>query len=139
MKNTFAGPFHENRSSHRRSSVRKAVLRNFEKFTGKHQCQRIFFNKVADPRHRALRWLIQQKAAISNNYFLESEQKRMCYLQTYFPLKLTNHNISKVGYSNPKFFHRGKSIKIFLRKDKYCWKRLEKSKYWDNQFSKAFW
>ena len=35
-----------------RSSVRKGVLRNFEKFTGKHLCQSFFFNKVAGLRHR---------------------------------------------------------------------------------------
>ena len=27
---------------------KKGVLRNFAKFTGKHLCQRLFFNKVAD-------------------------------------------------------------------------------------------
>ena len=31
------------RSSHRRCSVRKGVLRNFAKFTGKHLCQSLFF------------------------------------------------------------------------------------------------
>ena len=35
------------RSSHQRWSVRKGVLRNFTKFTGKHLCQVLFFNKVA--------------------------------------------------------------------------------------------
>ena len=35
------------RSSHRRCSVRKGVLRNFTKFTEKHLRQSIFFNKVA--------------------------------------------------------------------------------------------
>ena len=35
------------RSSHRRCSVRKGVLRNFGKFTGKHLCQSLSFNKVA--------------------------------------------------------------------------------------------
>ena len=35
------------RSSHRRCSVRKGFLRNFAKFTGKHLCQSLFFNKVA--------------------------------------------------------------------------------------------
>ena len=35
------------RSSHRRCSVRKGVLRNFAKLTGKHLCQRLLFNKVA--------------------------------------------------------------------------------------------
>ena len=35
------------RSSHRRCSVRKNVLRNFAKFTGKRLFQSLFFNKVA--------------------------------------------------------------------------------------------
>ena len=35
------------RSSHRRRSSRKDALRNFTKFTGKHLCQSLFFNKVA--------------------------------------------------------------------------------------------
>ena len=35
------------RSSHQRCSLRKGVLRNFPKFTGKHLYQSIFFNKVA--------------------------------------------------------------------------------------------
>ena len=30
-----------------RCSVKKGVLRNFTKFTGKHLCQNLFFNKVA--------------------------------------------------------------------------------------------
>ena len=35
------------RSSHQRCSVRKGVLRNFEKFTGKYLCESLFFNKFA--------------------------------------------------------------------------------------------
>ena len=35
-----------NRSSHRRCSVRKGILINFVKFTGKHLCQSLFFNKI---------------------------------------------------------------------------------------------
>ena len=38
------------RSSHLRCSVRKGVLRNFAKFTSKHLCQSLFFNKVAGLR-----------------------------------------------------------------------------------------
>ena len=34
------------RSSHQRCSMQKGVLRNFIKFTGKHLCQSLFFNKV---------------------------------------------------------------------------------------------
>ena len=35
------------RSSHQSCSLRKGILRNFAKFTGKHLCQSLFFNKVA--------------------------------------------------------------------------------------------
>ena len=35
------------RSSHQRCSVKKSVLKNFAKFTGKHLRQSFFFNKVA--------------------------------------------------------------------------------------------
>ena len=42
------------RSSHQRCSVRKGVLRNFVKFTGKHLCQNLFFNKVAGLRPATL-------------------------------------------------------------------------------------
>ena len=35
------------RNSHQRCSIEIGVLRNFTKFTGKHLCQSLFFNKVA--------------------------------------------------------------------------------------------
>ena len=38
--------FNEHRSSHHMCSVRKGVLRNFAKFSGKHLCQSFFFHKV---------------------------------------------------------------------------------------------
>ena len=42
------------RSSHRRCSVRKCVLRNFAKLTGKNLCQSFFFKKVAGLRPSTL-------------------------------------------------------------------------------------
>ena len=36
------------RSSHRGCLIKKGVLKNLLKYTGKHQCQSLFFNKVAD-------------------------------------------------------------------------------------------
>ena len=39
---------------HRRCSVKKVVLRNFAKFTGKHLCQSLFFKKVAGLRPATL-------------------------------------------------------------------------------------
>ena len=38
------------RSSHQRCSVRRGVLRNFAKFTGKYLRQSLFFNEVPDLR-----------------------------------------------------------------------------------------
>ena len=35
------------RGSQQRCSIKKGVLKNFTKFTGKHLCQSLFFNKVA--------------------------------------------------------------------------------------------
>ena len=35
------------KSSHQRCSVRKGALRNFAKFTEKHLCQSLFFNKAS--------------------------------------------------------------------------------------------
>ena len=43
-----------NKSSHRRCSVKKGVLKNFTKFTGRHLCKRLFFNKVAGLRPATL-------------------------------------------------------------------------------------
>ena len=42
------------RSSHQRCSVRKGVLRNFEKLKRKHLCQILFYNKVAGPEPATL-------------------------------------------------------------------------------------
>ena len=42
------------RISHQRCSIEKDVRRNFTKFTGKHLCQSLFFNKVADLRPATL-------------------------------------------------------------------------------------
>ena len=44
----------KNRSSHRRCSLRKGILRNIPKLTGKHLCQSLFLNKVAGLRPTTL-------------------------------------------------------------------------------------
>ena len=38
------------RSSHQRCSLKKAVIRNFVKFTGKQLCQSLIFDKIAGHR-----------------------------------------------------------------------------------------
>ena len=51
------------RSSHQRCSVRKGVLRNFTKFTGKHLRQSLFFNKVAGLRPEACNFIKKEALA----------------------------------------------------------------------------
>ena len=46
--------FSIHRSSRTEVFCKKGVLRNFTKFTGKHLCQRLFFNKVAGLRAATL-------------------------------------------------------------------------------------
>ena len=42
------------RNSHHRCSIKNRVLKNFTKFTGKHLCQSLFFNKAAGLRSATL-------------------------------------------------------------------------------------
>ena len=46
--NSQVGQHPNFRSSRPEMFCKKGVLRNFTKFTGKHLCQSLFFNKVAD-------------------------------------------------------------------------------------------
>ena len=56
--------FHfSDRSSHQRCSIKKGVLRNFAKFTGKHLCQSLFFNKVASGACNFLRTPFSQNTS----------------------------------------------------------------------------
>ena len=50
----FANFLRTPRSSHQRCSLKKGVLRNFTKFTGKHLCQSLFFYKVVGLRPATL-------------------------------------------------------------------------------------
>ena len=58
----FCKPLKKNgnitRSSHPEVLCKKGVLRNFTKFTGKHQCQSLFFNKVAGMRQSGAVWCL---------------------------------------------------------------------------------
>ena len=57
--------FKTDRSSHRRCSVRKGVLRNFAKFTGKYLCQSLILKKVAGLRL----YVWSQNAILLNVYY----------------------------------------------------------------------
>ena len=59
------------KSSHRRCSAKKGVLRNFAKFTGKHLCQRLFFKKHCTKSFLLrISWFFVQRKAC---YFIKKE------------------------------------------------------------------
>ena len=58
----------KSRSSHQRCSVKKVVLRNFAKFTRKHLCQSLSFNKVAGLKPRASLFSEISKNAFSTEH-----------------------------------------------------------------------
>ena len=69
------------RNSHQRCFIKKDILRNFTKFTEKHLCQSLFFNKVADLRPLACNFIKKETLAqvlscefceiSKNNFFAE--------------------------------------------------------------------
>ena len=58
------------RCSHQKCSVKKGVLKNFAKFTGKHLCQSLFLNKVAGQRPATL-----LKEGLWHRYFRANFEK----------------------------------------------------------------
>ena len=79
------------RSSHWRCSVRKGVLRNFAKFTGKLLCQSLFFNKVAGLRPASLskqetleKGLSTEFCDISKNTFFTEYLRTAASIHSFF-------------------------------------------------------
>ena len=67
------------RSGHRRNSVGKGVLRDFAKFTGKHLCQSLFFNKDQQlflKRHSDTR-------VLQNTFWIPFEYEHLSYRTTH--------------------------------------------------------
>ena len=54
LTHLFSFPVEGSRSSHRKYSIKKVVLKNFAKFTENHLWQSLFFNKVAGLRPATL-------------------------------------------------------------------------------------
>ena len=79
------------RSRHRRCSLKKGVLRNFEKFTGKHLCQRLFLNKVEGLRPATL-----LKKSLWHKYFPVNFAK---FLRTPFLQSTSGRMLLKEDFS----------------------------------------
>ena len=74
-----------------RCSIRKGVLKNFAKFTGKHLCQSLFFNKVAGVKPATLlkkrlwhRCFPVNFAKFLRTPFLQNTSGRLLLSSTYF-------------------------------------------------------
>ena len=90
------------RSSHRRCSVRKGVLRNLTKFTGTHLCQSLFFNKVAALKPAALlkRRLWHRRFPVNfakflRTLFLQNISGRLFLRVLNMCLQVLNHSFSE--------------------------------------------
>ena len=67
-------------------SVKKVVLKNFAKFTGKHQCQSLFFNKVAALRPDNPRRLLLM-IALAFKYYIRRFKKVIKMLLIFVSLR----------------------------------------------------
>ena len=92
--------------SHQRCSMKKVVRRNFAKFTGKHQCQSLFFNKAAGQACNFIKieTLAQvffcKFCEISKNTFLQNTSRRLnclCIFSSCYFCFLC-HLLYRVGY-----------------------------------------
>ena len=66
---------YSNRSNHWRCSVGRGVVRNFAKFTGKHLCQILFFNKLAG---LVLESLFNKAPGLTASHFIKRLQQKAC-------------------------------------------------------------
>ena len=124
------------RSSHQRCSVKKGVLRNFAKCTGKHLCQRLFFNKVTglSPLLTGLSNFIK-KEALAQVFSCEFCE---IFKNTYFyrtPLVAASDHFHKTD--NYLFKSKGTALEILIILDfKFATCNLFENKRW---FVKIFW
>ena len=64
-------PYTRNKSSHQRCSMKKNVLTNSIKFTGKHLRQSLFFNKVAGNITTVPKHAVNELEKIQKTFFME--------------------------------------------------------------------
>ena len=104
------------RSNHRRCPLRKAVLRNLAKFTGKHLCQSIIFNKDADLRHQKRHSIFILKLEWKRQFFcisiLKIEKRQFLIRAPKVPF---NFKI-KIGMKKSIFAHFNFNSKLKIEK-----------------------
>ena len=83
------------RSSHWRCSVRKSVLKNFAKFTGKHLCQSHFFNKVVG---WGLQLYLKRYSGAGAFTYQFSETSKNTYFIEHLCVAAFDHYVLKCNY-----------------------------------------
>ena len=103
------------RSSHRGCSIKKGVLENFAKLTGKHLCQSLFFNKVVGLRPPTLFKKIL--AQVFSCEFYEISKNTFFYRT--LPVAVSADSIrfpflpkKQTGLTSWNFYFSGKSIEL---------------------------
>ena len=94
----------KSRSSHQTCFVRKGVLRNFAKLTGKHLCQSLFFNKVAGLRDATLlkkrlwhSWFPASFAKFVRTPFIQKTSRRLLMKKIIFWQTCRNRGVCRAA------------------------------------------
>ena len=106
----------KDRSSHQRCSVKKGVLKNFEKFTGKHLCQSLFL------RHRRFP---ANFAKFLRTLFLTEDLWMTASKKAHYKMKLRVNELQKeavAGNCSEKTKRSSKFCKIYRK----CQKQANK-------------
>ena len=83
------------RNSHCRCSIRKGVLRNLSKFTGKRLCQSLYFNKVAECFCQYRGYYKFSPGLLNFNSFLKHSNRRW-FSNIYIKLTLLYYDLKKI-------------------------------------------
>ena len=101
------------RNSHQRCSVRKSVIRSFAKFTGKHLCQSLFFNKVAGLRPANL-FKKRLTQVFSRNLCAAASTLISVTLHDFHGIAVITLLLVPSPLSTPTFYHRLFKNLLFL-------------------------
>ena len=110
------------RSSHQMCSVKKGVLKNFTKFTGKHLCQSLFFNKIVGLRPATLLKKILWHRCFPLNFakFLGTFFYRTPRDDCFCLFKVNDGNTIKIAAADMGYFARSNFFGSLVHKKNFA-------------------